>query len=133
MIRHMSQIIEVPRSHPLGQGYRFSLPQTQSNTEIACVAVRIGIDSWIAMQNRCRHWSEPLDTDSPSIYNAETGEIRCSIHGAHFSTENGECKKGPCLGAFLKMLEIINQVDGTTTTRLEIRNPWEDDRDAWEP
>ena len=56
---------------------------------------------WVrAYRNSCPHTRAPLEW-VPNQFLDSSGElIQCSMHGALFLVESGECVHGPCLGAF---------------------------------
>lgn len=64
-----------------------------------------------AYKNSCPHTGAPLNW-MPDQFLTRTGlYIQCSIHGAMFKTDNGECFAGPCSGKFLKSLRCA-EADG---------------------
>jgi nitrite reductase/ring-hydroxylating ferredoxin subunit len=59
-----------------------------------------------AYRNSCPHTRAPLEW-VPNQFLDSSGElIQCSMHGALFLVESGECVHGPCLGAFLEGMEV---------------------------
>ena len=62
-----------------------------------------------AYKNSCPHTGAPLNWMPDQFLTREGLYVQCSIHGAMFKTENGECFAGPCSGKFLKALRFIEQ------------------------
>lgn len=60
-----------------------------------------------AYKNSCPHTGAPLNW-TPDQFLTTTGRyIQCSIHGAMFKTDTGECFSGPCAGKFLTTLPVV--------------------------
>jgi Ferredoxin subunits of nitrite reductase and ring-hydroxylating dioxygenases len=77
-----------------------------------------------AYKNSCPHTGAPLNW-TPDQFLTRTGlYIQCSIHGAMFKIENGECFAGPCSGQFLKSLQCVEEKGMSYIALLEIKkNP----------
>ncbi|HET8791849.1 MAG TPA: Rieske 2Fe-2S domain-containing protein [Modicisalibacter sp.] len=59
-----------------------------------------------AFENRCPHQGIGLDY-APNVFLEPGGElIQCSMHGALFLPEGGECVSGPCQGQTLIPIAI---------------------------
>lgn len=66
---------------------------------------------YYAYQNRCQHVGVTLDLENDDFY-TEDGELfQCSLHGATYIVETGECNAGPCLGAYLRKLPVKESGD----------------------
>jgi nitrite reductase/ring-hydroxylating ferredoxin subunit len=62
-----------------------------------------------AFKNNCPHTGAPLNW-MPDQFLSRTGlYIQCSIHGAMFKTQDGECFAGPCTGKWLQALSFIEK------------------------
>ena len=62
-----------------------------------------------AYRNSCPHTGAPLNW-TPDQFLTRSGQyIQCSIHGAMFVVDSGECFSGPCGGQFLKSLAVIER------------------------
>lgn len=62
-----------------------------------------------AYKNSCPHTGAPLNW-SPNQFLTTTGRyIQCSIHGAMFMLESGECFSGPCSGKFLQTIPVVEK------------------------
>jgi nitrite reductase/ring-hydroxylating ferredoxin subunit len=55
-------------------------------------------------ENRCPHWSVPLDGPNGVLLTEDAVRLRCSVHGAEFLWQDGRCVAGPCEGAHLQAL-----------------------------
>ena len=65
-----------------------------------------------AYVNRCPHAGTELDWQ-PGEFFEETGlYLICSTHGALFEPRNGFCVAGPCRGATLQPLDIVERDGG---------------------
>ena len=62
-----------------------------------------------AYKNNCPHTGAPLNWMPDQFLTRDGLYVQCSIHGAMFKTQNGECFAGPCSGKFLTMLRFIEQ------------------------
>ncbi len=64
-----------------------------------------------AFLNSCPHTGAPMEWKPDQFLDNDNAFIQCALHGALFDTQNGECLRGPCVGAFLKreMLHIDGQ------------------------
>ena len=63
-------------------------------------------DAVHAYVDRCPHTGVPLAW-SPNTYLDPKGElVQCSMHGALFLPDTGECVHGPCLGRFLTRVPV---------------------------
>lgn len=51
--------------------------------------------------NSCPHARAPMDFEPGQFLNLERDLILCSMHGALFRIEDGQCVHGPCLGQHL--------------------------------
>jgi len=59
-----------------------------------------------AYENKCPHAGLNLEWQDDDFLNNEKNHIQCSVHGALFQIENGNCVGGPCSGASLTALKI---------------------------
>lgn len=64
---------------------------------------------YYAYQNRCQHVSVTLDLEDDDFFSEDRKYFQCSLHGATYIIETGECIGGPCVGAFLKKLPLKEQ------------------------
>lgn len=63
-------------------------------------------DRLVAYENRCPHWSVPLDAEENQFLDASKSFLFCPMHGACFEADNGHCFQGPCQGDSLDRFEI---------------------------
>ena len=85
--------------------------------DIEGFVVRLG-DAVHAYVDRCPHTGVPLAW-SPNTYLDPKGElVQCSMHGALFLPDTGECVHGPCLGRFLTRVPVTVE-GGRVVLRLD--------------
>ena len=75
-------------------------------------------EGWVAYENRCPHWSIPMDAVENEFLDTSKSFILCPMHGAMFDVDTGNCFQGPCHGDFLEKYEVVDLGEGT----VEIRN-----------
>jgi nitrite reductase/ring-hydroxylating ferredoxin subunit len=64
-------------------------------------------DAVHAYVDRCPHTGVPLAWSPHTHLDADGKLVRCSLHGALFLPDTGECIHGPCLGRFLTPLAVL--------------------------
>ena len=62
-----------------------------------------------AYLNRCSHRSLELDWIEGEIFDAFGQHLLCATHGAHYAPGSGQCVGGPCAGAALVKLAVVEQ------------------------
>lgn len=62
--------------------------------------------SLAAYTNSCPHTGAPLNWTPDQFLTTSGRYIQCSVHGAMFKVDDGECFSGPCAGKFLTPLDI---------------------------
>jgi nitrite reductase/ring-hydroxylating ferredoxin subunit len=87
-----------------GDGVRFDLER--NGEAVAAFAVRHGGRVY-AYLNRCAHIEMELDWKPGKFFDAESEYLICSTHGALYAPESGACRGGPCRGAGLSALTVI--------------------------
>lgn len=65
-----------------------------------------------AYVNACRHQSLPLDFGDAHFFDEAFDALVCCHHGARFAPDTGRCVAGPCEGASLTALTVLER-DGT--------------------
>ena len=65
-----------------------------------------------AYENQCPHAGINLEWQEDDFLDNEKNNIQCSVHGALFNIENGDCMGGPCNGEGLTSAEIEIDKDG---------------------
>ncbi|CAN0620880.1 Rieske domain-containing protein [Burkholderia multivorans] len=76
-----------------------------SQVDVPVVIVRRGGDVW-AYENRCPHFSVPLDFEPGSVSCYRSRVLMCAHHSALFRFEDGHCIEGPCAGARLDARKV---------------------------
>jgi nitrite reductase/ring-hydroxylating ferredoxin subunit len=71
--------------------------------------VRVENGDLFAYKNSCPHTGAPLNWTPDQFLTSSGRYIQCSIHGAMFKSETGECFSGPCSGKFLQMMKVIER------------------------
>ena len=66
--------------------------------------------------NRCKHLPIPLDTARGTFLTRDGRYLMCKTHGAIFQRDDGLCIGGPCEGASLDRVEVV-QRDGRLWVR----------------
>lgn len=63
----------------------------------------------IAWLNLCPHQGRPLNWAFDRFLTDEAGQLVCANHGAVFETVAGRCINGPCRGAELRAVRLIEE------------------------
>ncbi len=74
----------------------------------ALFAVRQG-DEVRVYRNRCPHAGMPLNWMPDRFLDRDKERILCTVHGARFRIEDGECVSGPCPGEHLEAVPATVQ------------------------
>lgn len=59
-----------------------------------------------AYLNQCAHVPTEMDWQEGEFLDMDKRFILCSIHGATYEPETGQCIAGPCVGARLKPVQV---------------------------
>jgi len=62
-----------------------------------------------AYDNTCRHLPISLDYGDNRFFDSKGETLVCQTHGAVYEPETGLCTRGPCAGASLFALEVIEE------------------------
>ena len=62
-----------------------------------------------AFRNRCPHTGVNLEWRPDQFLDHSERYIQCATHGALFRIEDGFCLRGPCAGASLESLALIDE------------------------
>lgn len=81
------------------------------------VVIRKGA-SFHAYQNLCKHLPVTLDLRDGDFLTHDKERLICRSHGAIYEIETGLCTSGPCVGASLRKLDVVEEEN-----RLVIRIP----------
>lgn len=100
------------RSHELedgGCGVRFEIDH--GGERIAAFLVRYA-GSVHAYLNRCAHVGVELDWLPGAFFDDSRLYLVCATHGATYQPDTGRCIHGPCKGAYLESVEILEHDGG---------------------
>jgi nitrite reductase/ring-hydroxylating ferredoxin subunit len=62
-----------------------------------------------AYLNLCRHWTVGLDFDDNEFFSEDKNWLVCKNHGAVYQPVTGECVSGPCGGASLYRVPLVEK------------------------
>jgi hypothetical protein len=65
-----------------------------------------------AYLNRCPHRGTELDWEPGEVFDKDGEFLICATHGALFQADTGMCVSGPCKGAALQSVSVLEQ-DGS--------------------
>jgi nitrite reductase/ring-hydroxylating ferredoxin subunit len=83
------------------------------HSDLALPAFAIRYDGKVyAYQNRCPHRGTELDWEPGEVLDGDAEYLICATHGALFKPETGLCVMGPCKGASLQSISVI-EADGS--------------------
>jgi nitrite reductase/ring-hydroxylating ferredoxin subunit len=91
-----------------GKGVRF--PVTAGGEDRTAFAIRYGNDAH-AYLNRCAHVPMELDWNPGEFFESGGLYLMCATHGALYEPDTGRCAGGPCRGARLHKLRVVEQCD----------------------
>ncbi len=83
------------------------------------VVVLRSVDSIKAFVNACPHQYLPLDHKGSKLLSADGTIIRCTSHGAGFSTTTGEGVEGLGIGSSLDSIPVSLKADGQVVIQEE--------------
>jgi nitrite reductase/ring-hydroxylating ferredoxin subunit len=66
-------------------------------------------DRYFAYQNLCMHLPITLDLKDDDFFTHDKTHLQCHMHGAIYDIETGHCTDGPCQGANLVVLEVLEE------------------------
>ena len=66
-------------------------------------------------QNKCPHVGINLEWRPDDFLNMDKALIQCSVHGALFEIESGDCVGGPCNGNGLSTIDLSIDQQGNIT------------------
>ncbi len=83
----------------------------------ACVERGDDLPQWLVLTrhqgtprawlNVCPHAGRALNWAPDKFLSDEQGRLVCSAHGAVFEPADGSCVAGPCLGAALRAVDVV--------------------------
>ena len=89
-----------------GQSKKFNLKRKDRVTE-AFIIKKDG--KCYAYLNLCRHWSVGLDFGDNEFLSEDKNWLVCKNHGAVYNPETGICESGPCGGAGLYKVPLLEK------------------------
>ncbi len=89
-----------------GQSKKFNLKRPDRETE-AFLIKKDG--KFYAYLNLCRHWTVGLDFDDNEFFSEDGEWLVCKNHGAIYNPVSGECASGPCGGAALYPVPLVEK------------------------
>jgi nitrite reductase/ring-hydroxylating ferredoxin subunit len=89
-----------------GESKKFLLRRPDRKTEAFLIKTR---DKYYAYLNLCRHWTVGLDFDDNDFFSEGSEWIVCKNHGALYNPATGQCESGPCGGASLYPIPIVEK------------------------
>ena len=92
-----------------GDGVRFTV--RRGEVEVPAFVVRHGgvVHAYI---NRCSHLPIELDWLPGRFFDSSRHCLICATHGAMYAPESGYCVQGPCRGARLERVPVIERNGG---------------------
>jgi len=95
----------------LAEGTSRGFDPTGTGRDTMFIVRRAGLHAW---RNACPHWGgTSMAWRKDAFLNREGTRIVCAAHGAHFDIASGLCTLGPCIGARLARVELIESEDGS--------------------
>lgn len=89
-----------------GESIKFEVRRPDRLTEAFLIKVN---DCFHAYLNLCRHWTVGLDFDDNDFFSEDGEWLVCKNHGAVYSPVTGECESGPCGGASLYRVPLVEK------------------------
>lgn len=89
-----------------GRGVRFQVEYFGETVPAFVVRHRGIVRGYL---NRCAHVALELDWREGEFFDADGHDLICSAHGAVYDAANGRCLGGPCGGAPLVALRLVER------------------------
>jgi nitrite reductase/ring-hydroxylating ferredoxin subunit len=93
------------RSEQLAEGEAIGIQHGNEPVERGYVLVRRAGRVY-AYKNRCPHTGVNLEWLPNQFFDSSGHYLQCSVHGAIFDVENGQCLRGPCAGDALAAVTV---------------------------
>jgi len=87
-------------------GVRFTVVLEGVSRDAFAVRWRGQVHAYV---NSCRHQSLPLDFGDAHFFDESADALVCCHHGARYRPDTGKCVEGPCEGAQLTRLEVVER------------------------
>lgn len=104
-----AELVPVCASNELteaGKGIRF--PVSAGGSDATGFVVRFDAQVF-GYLNRCAHVPIELDWNEGEFFESERQYLMCSTHGALYEPRSGHCVGGPCRGARLRRIAVLEQ------------------------
>lgn len=88
------------------QSLKFAIPAKPDSREGFVVRHDGGL---YAYYNECAHIPLPLDWGDNDFFSLDLTTLVCKNHGAEYRPESGVCVAGPCKGAGLKKITVVEE------------------------
>jgi len=89
-----------------GESIKFIVERPDRSTEAFLVKSKGQFHAYL---NLCRHWTVGLDFDDNEFFSQDREWLVCKNHGAVYDPSTGECAGGPCGGAALYRVPIVEK------------------------
>ena len=89
-----------------GVGVRFELSRAGEVLPAFAVRWRGSVHAYV---NECRHQASELDWTPGEFFDETKLYLICATHGALYEPDSGLCVAGPCAGARLCALDVIER------------------------
>jgi nitrite reductase/ring-hydroxylating ferredoxin subunit len=91
-----------------GKGVRFAVTAFGDDATAFAVRYNGGVHAYL---NRCAHVPMELDWNQGDFFDLSGLYIVCATHGAAYAPESGHCIAGPCRGARLRPVMVMENDD----------------------
>lgn len=89
-----------------GDGVRFVVDEFGLEVPAFAIRFRGRVHAYV---NRCAHVPVELDWVEGAFFDLERRLIMCATHGAVYDPESGRCLGGPCRGASLRPVHVVER------------------------
>jgi nitrite reductase/ring-hydroxylating ferredoxin subunit len=89
-----------------GQSKKFIIHRPDRETEAFLIKTN---GQYYAYLNLCRHWTVGLDFDDNDFFSEDSRWLICKNHGAVYHPVTGQCESGPCGGAALYKVPLVEK------------------------
>jgi nitrite reductase/ring-hydroxylating ferredoxin subunit len=115
--RKVTKHLEIARHDELKEGGSKKFVIARKDRETEAFLIRKGGRHY-AYLNLCRHWTVGLDFDDEEFFSEDGEWLVCKNHGAVYHPVTGACESGPCGGASLYRVPLLEK-DGNVYAVLE--------------
>lgn len=88
-----------------GEFCEHPIHQADNNTEVIVTRQMGRVHAWL---NVCPHQGRALNFAPKRFLSDDQGRLVCAAHGAVFEPDSGLCVGGPCRGASLREVAVID-------------------------